>query len=521
MFPRWGMERASARLALLEAERLIAYREGRNTPRDRQVFDSGASPDYSLELGYDRRDMVDKARGLERENSIAQSLLDRSCEHVVGEGFALKPKTKDLGWNLAARDYFLDWCMRADARGILNFHEICNIAYRSWLRDGDFGVVLEGDTTLRMTESDEIASKIGGFMTPSDVDGVELDKRGRIRAYTVFDYDPSVNWSDRRRAIPRLTRIPAEQFIFLARRIRAGQTRGISAFCGIVWLLEQLDDVFEAIVTAHHMAACMGLVLQKKQGVAPLPGRPGGGDADLYLRPGKVWRVDPGELPFQITPTHPTDSFKILTDKFERIAGSRFGVNSEAVLYNFNDANYSNLRAGKLESGLSTRIKQRGMMSHFASHVWLFVLADAIRRGKLPPRDDAFLHAWGGAGQPWIDPEVELRAAQGSVDAGLDTRRAILARRGLDFDEVIAEIAEENGKMRKLGLPDVRSTLTRDAISVTKTITEQKPEEGGARPKPPASKQSARPQAINRVRDRVVQDLMRRRNGHSAASGPA
>lgn len=488
--PQWGAQRRIARMALAQVDRseqsierlhgrreqLIGYREGHQTPRNRQVYGRGSAPDYLLELGYgDRRSMVDEARSIEMVNSIAQSVLDRAGEHVIGEGLTLKCKTNDEGWNREMEAYWLEWCRGAcDSRGQMTFHEMLTLVFRSWLRDGDVGAVLERDGSMRLVESDEIASKVGGYTRPSDADGVELDRRGRIVAYWVFDYDPTVLWADRRTAISRLVRVPAEDMIFLARRQRIGQTRGLSAFAGAGWIFETLDDNLESAATALHMSACAGLVVEKKTAVT---GNRAGG-AELKMSPGGVHVVGPGEKITSVQPTHPGDGFDRLMARGDRIISARFGTSLELVNYDFTNANYSNMRAQSQETAKKSRITQCITAMKFCRDAYGWKLANAIRTGEMrPPKSlkRIGLHRWHGSGLAWQDPEVELRAAMGSVDGVMDTRTNQLARRGLDFFDVVDTIAEENAYLRKKGLPDCRSAITRDAIPTTKSISDPQP----------------------------------------------
>lgn len=460
-----------ARIAIKQSEKLTGYRDAMPTIRDPQIYARGSAADLALEQGFDRREIVDRARQLERDNALAATLLDRGTEHVVGAGFKLKCKTGDDVWNREAEEYFAEWSKKADSRGLLSFNEILAIVFRSWLRDGDVGCVLESDGTLRVVESDEIASKQGGYTRPSDADGIELDRRGRVISYSVFDYDRSVVWQDRRRAIPRLVRIPAKDMIFLARRQRAGQTRGLSAFSGITWLLESLDQTLEAVVVAHHMAACFGLVVHKKNaftGYMQSEDDRGVLVPELSLGPGKIMRLDPGEEAMQVNPNHPGAMFETLCDMLMRIAGARFSTPLEILNYNFTKSNYSNMRAASLECAMAAKIKQTVVLqNHFCSPVWGWVLANAIRTKQLAPRKDAGKHVWGVPESPWVDLVAELQVAMGSVDGALDTRRNLCAKRGLDWDEVIEELAEEEKKLEKLKLSAARGNLTRDAIPTT------------------------------------------------------
>jgi lambda family phage portal protein len=453
---------------------LVGYRDARPSRMDPTIFSRGASPDWSLELGFDRREQVDRAQQLERDNGIAQTILDRAVEQVVGEGFRFKAKTKDEGWNRAAEQLWDEWCLTCESTGMLSFAEVLQLTYRSWLRDGDVAWILEADGKLRMVESNEIASPQGGHTRPSDADGVELDARGRISAFYVFDWDPNILWPDRRRAIPRLVRVPATDVVFLARRQRLRQTRGISAFNGVQWMLEQAEDSFEAVAMAHQMAACVGVLLQKKNaftGIQQLQDGNGTNRPGINWEPGMMLRVDPDEDAVQIKPEHPTGTFEILIHSLFRTVGARFGVSLALLNYDFSDANYSNMRAESLELARAAHIKQATVVRRAATHAWGWRLARAIRERDLSPRADAFAHVFRAPVKAWADPEVELRAAMGACDAGMGTRAAALATRGLDFDEVIEELAEEAEKMRRLGLDPARSSLTRDAVPTTKTIS--------------------------------------------------
>lgn len=468
------VELRRAEIVLAQTERLIGFdKPGAMAPRIEAV---GASADWTLEVGFDRRDEADRARGLERNNPLAKLLLDRAVQHTVGEGLALKCKTKDDGWNKEMEAIWEDYSKKenCDARGRSTIHELMALHYRGCLRDGDSGFVYENDGKLRPFESDECASPMGGHFTPSDTDGVELDKRGRIVAFQIFEYDPVILWPDRRRAIPRLQRIPSEYVLFQARRQRLNQTRGLSAFTGIHEIMEQLAQSLEAVAVAHQMAASFGLWFKKK---APLgfgfgqsgspPQRP-----ETVFEPGMEVRLDPDEDVGQITPTQPGESFEILLMNLMRIASAVFGLVLDFVTFDFTKANYSNLRAASIESALVTRIEQHRFVKEAYKQLFAWRLARAIRDREITPRKDCHLHVWGIPGKPWADPEVELKSAMGSIEAGLDTRRSILAARGKDFDEVVRELAKENKLMRKLGLPDIRGVLTRDPIPVAKPVAE-------------------------------------------------
>jgi capsid protein len=221
--PTWAAERHAARLAMAEAEKLSNYRGATHTRLDRpQPETRGASPDWTLERGYERRALVDRARQLEQSSVLAEGMLSRSQESVVGNGFALQAKTQDKAWNAQAEALWKDWCdSGADVRGLCPFGELLGLVFRSYLRDGDVATVLLKNGQLRVVESDEIAHP-NGYQMPNLVDGVELDEAGRPKFFHVIQNPRTL--SGDRRALYQHVKVPADNVIFLARRRRLGQT---------------------------------------------------------------------------------------------------------------------------------------------------------------------------------------------------------------------------------------------------------------------------------------------------------
>jgi lambda family phage portal protein len=478
--PAWAARRKFARFALDEADRFAAYREGNPSRLDRSVTSRGTSADWELELGFDRRQIVDRARMLERDNLLAGALLDRSGEFVVGEGFRVKSRSKDAKWNEAADAIWKDWCEnQADVRGLDAFDDLLELIYRSWLRDGDIAIVLNADGSIRLVESDEIASPQGGYSRPSMADGVELDPHGKPLAFWIFDPDPNVLYADRRVALNRLTRVPAKNVIFLARRLRAGQTRGISVFNGMIWLLEQLDGTLEAVTVAHRMAALFALVVKKK---APFSGAmtrtDSGGTTrpQLNFEPGSVMRLEPDEDVTQITPAHPGSTSSQHMRDLGRLATSRFGTTIEFVIGDLTTSNYSNARTGLILAKKS-RLKKQKRLGRVVRDLRNWRILRAMESGELSVRRDALAHTIVYPGMPWIDPTAEVQAALAAVDGNLDTLANVAAEHGMDLDDVLSEREQELSELALRKIPVVRSTLTRDPTP------EPKPEKPSAETK--------------------------------------
>lgn len=456
--PQYALRRRLARSQAKAVEKLSTYPQATPGRMDGPIRSRGASADFTLEMQYDRRKVVDRARELERTNVLAEGLLSRSTEAVVGDGFKLQVDSGDELFDKEVEERWLAWCEMADYREILSFSEILGNAFRSKMRDGDLGLVMMADGTLRTVEADEIASPQGGHTRPSDVDGVELDNSGRPIAYHVFNWDPNVLWSDRRQAIPRLVRIPAEQMIFIARRLRAGQTRGVSAFTALFWILEQIDDLEEAVTVAARMAACIGIVIKSNGPTLNLnAGTDGGGTRrqQMRLEPGMAKHLEPGEDIEQITPTHPSANLNDHVRNLIRFAGIPFGLPLEMILRDFTTSNYSNTRAALLQAW-HTWERQQSELKRVCTRVFRWKFENWFPGVECPKHD------WRAPGWAWIDPVAEVQATMLAIDSGLDTVQDALARQGKDFHEMLEKRRVELEQMKAAGMPEVRSNMSRD-----------------------------------------------------------
>ena len=94
-------------------------------------------------------------------------------------------------------------------------------------------------------------------------------------------------------------------------------------------------------------------------------------------------------------------------------------------------------------------------------------LEEAINKGVIDAPDFyEKRHAWTkvkwiGPGRGWVDPVKEAKAAQLRMQIGLSTLEDECAAQGLDWEEVLEQLAREKAKIVELGLTinDVNSIL--------------------------------------------------------------
>ena len=433
-------------------------------------LDSGtpvnAAPDYHLELGYDRQRMVDKARGLERNNPIADAILTRSVENVVHGGIKPQARTASKEWNRECeRLWEEEFVPSADIRGLDNFYDLQGLIQRSLKRDGDVGVIKLGNGKLQVVESDQISAPHGKELTKGHRDGIDIDSQGRpLRYYVVSDKIDEQTAAPRRDFAGRKA-IQARDFIFLAIRKRIGQTRGVTEFSTTFEHFEHIDGLMEAVVVAARMAACMGLLIKTP---APYSGLPTVTDSagktrrNWNLEPGMVKELEPGEEIEQVKPTQPTQDFDSFISSIVRVLGLPFGLPLELLMLDFSKTNYSSARASLLQAYRVFRRDQQRLIDHLCRPVWLWKVERWIEDGRLNPIPDWKSHVWVPPGWAWVDPVKEIEAEQMAVDFGFKNLADVLKEQGKDWVEMFDQRQRENLEANMRGVSLSRSTKTRE-----------------------------------------------------------
>lgn len=463
----WNPERGAERTAFRAAERELeglSYRGARYTRVGQPTAPQGRA-DFELEATQSRRKMVDRARQLERDSVIAESLLSRSVENVMADGFGLEMLGGDLAWRKHVEAEWAEWAdNEADVRGLNTLDELDALTFRAFLRDGEAATVKLADLTLQSLESDQIASPLGQIPSIHEIDGIHLDRRGRPTKYTVVTRpDPQIASV---RVGQKTEDIPAKDVLFLARRQRHGQTRGVSALVGVSWILEQIDGQIEAVTIAARMAACLGLVIARKSrmsGLTTTEDSAGNQRRKLRLEPGLIHEVDQGDSIQQIDPKQPSTNFADFLDTLGRIAGLAFGLPLEVSMMNHTKSNYSQSRAALLQAQRVWRCHQN-MMGRYKSRIFKWWLLRKIELGEIEHRADALRHKWRKPGWKWVDPGKELEAGLGAVDAGICTRAELAKSQGRDLREVVEGLTAEEELFAEAGIVPAMSRMTRDRV---------------------------------------------------------
>lgn len=429
-----------------------------------------ATPDYHFEQGYDREHMVNRAMQLERDNSIARGLLERNTENVVSSGIIPQARTEDEDWNQQAEELFFEWAeSSADVRGMSSFWELQRLAQYGMTRDGDVGCILRDDGSIQLIESMRIAAPIGKEYSPYHIDGIDLDRSGKPLNYHIVPLRGDESYTPNTRDYSQRVIIPAESFIFMARRTSPSQTRGEPAMAQAMEQFEHLDKLMEAVVVSARMAACFGFLIK-----SPMPPGPMNSTAtssagrsldNMEIEPGMYKYLRPGEDVSMLSPAQPSQQLDQFVVLLARILGLPLGMPLELLMLDFTRTNYSSARASLLQAYRSFKRQQEMLIGTFCRRIWRWKIQGWIKDGLLPQNDQWMRHQWIPPGWAWVDPVKEIQAAQMEVDAGFRTKADVIASQGRDYQEVRRARQREYEAEREAGLPETRSTLTRDPMA--------------------------------------------------------
>lgn len=382
-------------------------------------------------------------RDLLRNNPLAAGLIQTMVDNIIGVGHTPQAKTDDTTWNDLAEDYWAK--TRLDYRGVLTNREVQRVYFRSVLRDGDMGCQLIGGR-LQGIEGDRIDTPMDRATKGNVFMGVETNAVGtpvrywigkRTGAYGVVDAQP----------------ISASDFLHLYRPERLSQTRGVPIEGPIIDTLDRIDDTAEAVIIAHQLAACQGLLIQKEYqddlsfSNVESEENAATGDSEYWeeMEPGMIQYLKPGESMNQVKPEHPGQRFGEMIRELGRFTGRHMGLPIELILLDFSESNFSNTRMAVLEARQAFKGWQQWWQEAFLQPVWQYRISWAMKHGKLPPAPDgqAWNVEWHAPGWPWVDPLKDVQADVLAMRNNITPRSAICAKYGFHWADVDRQREEE------------------------------------------------------------------------------
>jgi len=414
-----------------------------------------------------------RSRDLDRNNDYAKAFFRHLKINVVGpEGIRLQSKIKNgsgkpnVSANKKVEDGWKRWgkkknCTVTRQRSWL---ETQWQIIHSWARDGEVfirkvkGYDNEFRFALQFIMPDHIDTEFNMELQNGNVIkmGIEYDSWKAPVAYHVDVKSPSessyfFNGKER-------IRIPADEMIHLFTQEREDQSRGVPWLHTAIIRLRNLGGYEEAALIAARIGASKMGFYTSETGNQEYEGD----DKDAQGNP--ISEVEPGvfeKLPLGMDfktfdPTYPHDQFGDFIKAALRGASSGMGILYNNLANDLEGVNFSSIRSGTLSERDMYRILQAAMGENVHDDIFPDVLEMSLltQQIKLPVEQIERFNfpKWQFRGWDWVDPQKDVNADIDARDNRMTSLTRILAKRGIDFDDLMDEIEYEEAEMARRGI---------------------------------------------------------------------
>ena len=454
--PETGVRRAAAR-TVLDQYRERDYASAQSGRRNRSW--RARSTSANVEVGGALSTLRNRARAFVRDKWMGTRILDVLSSHVVGTGILVVADTgsdrADKAFNLA----FEEWQERCDVEGVLNFGAHQALAVRSMVEGGDCVTRMidlqmsEADGTvpfrLQGLEGDSIDTTRDRLAGGNVRLGVELGEWGKRKGLWLFKDHPGDSYAS---VVQGSSQVDWGDLCHLYRHLRFGQVRGISWFAPILMTANEIQDLMEAaIVQARTQASFAGFMSRQPGGMSVLGGeKDDKGQKITKIEPGMIVDIGESDITFANPSSQSAFAETYIAGMQAMAAGA--GLTYDQMTGDLRQANYSSLRAGKIEfRRLVEQIQWHIVGPRLCMPVARRFADRAVIAGKLPRRKDGYRCRLVTPAVEPIDPKKDLEADILAVRSGRMPPQEFMSSWGNDWRTVVADFkqffafADENG----------------------------------------------------------------------------
>ncbi len=482
--PRIAVKRRKARLKLAATD---SYVGASKTRRGLRSYNT-TSNDADADLLYEREDLIDRSRDLERNNTIAGGAIGTTCLSAVGGGLRPHPAIdyKYLGmsedqkdeWEAQAKREFLLWgeSPLCDIELTQNFFEKQGLVLRRALGDGDILSLLPRvkrnnpmypySLRLQMIEADRVCNKKrksnGDYEDHRLYDGIEKNKSGAPVRYHICRQHPNAYRADRNLEWDIIDAYSKEtglrNVLHHFDMLRPGQSRGVPWLAPVIELLKTVSTLTEAELTASVITSFLTVLIESEIGEEEkdfIDGTGNGKDGgdDLELGSGTILDLNPGEKPTIVDPTRPNSAYDpFVTSIFKQI-GIGLGIPYEVLMKCF-QSSYSASKASLLEAWRFFKGRRQWLVNSFCNPTYEIWMYEAVALGRIyapgfftnPLIRKAYLRVkWGGPSAGHIEPVKEANAVKIRTEMKMTTmEQEYFEAYGEDYDMTMPRIKKED-----------------------------------------------------------------------------
>lgn len=464
--PEWGARRAAWRSTCDELRNYDAGNDSRLNAGWRVANYSAEATDRGS-----REYVRARARDLERNSDVMNSVLGAYKRNVVGTGYQLQSKTGKAATNKELEKLWKRWCKarNCDVTGQQSLNQILRMAVVRKKVDG--GILFVKRYTkdgmipfsLQMLEVDELDSM---HTTPSNeknrvVGGIEYNSYNRPVGYWIRQYQIDGF------TISNPVYLKADDVIFYYTKKRPSQIREMSDMSQTITRIRDVNEFMTAVSVKERIAACLSVFIKKALPVSGM-GRSGGNPTNKAsydgktLTPGMIKEMNAGDEVQVVNPAGQSADATSFVKLQQRLVGAGQGISYEATSRDMSETNYSSARQGAIEDELTFAEEEEQILAVLDEIYGTFVISCWLS-GKIQiddfweKKEDYLEHEWIKQPKKWIDPLKESSATKTAMQTGQKTFKQVAAENGKDWQAQVDDMAEvlEYGKKKGIDLGGV------------------------------------------------------------------
>lgn len=438
---------------------------------------TSGSADYEIRGGL--RMLRNKARYLSRNSASITRFLRLLEINVVGPmGFRFQSRVRkqdgemDAQLNRRVEEEFSNWWSRPSACGQLSGVDLTKQGLNSLARDGEIlweivkNPLYTDGIAINPVETDLLDETLNTVApgTKNQIRmGVEVDKYNRPVAYHLLTQHPGDTTWFSHQFKKTYRRVPAENIIHYFRSERAGQTRGAPWIAAVMNSIKMLDGYREAETMNRRIAASvMGFfkkAMPTKEGIPALADREDEDRAllEMDVEPGKLRELPEG-LDFEkFDPGGSQTDYHSFESQVKKDISMGLMISAMSHGMETQGVSYSAGRTITLEDQEFYRDVQASIIDRVLKPIfgmWLSMRVLQVSSDLPPTRIEAIRksHVFRGRGWHWVDPAKDVKGHADALKTYQTSLARVAAERGIDRDDLLDEIEEDQRAAQARGL---------------------------------------------------------------------
>lgn len=448
---------------------------------------------------YNRDTVRARARDLERNSDMANSVIGAYKRNIVGLGVTLQADTPDEQLNKRIEDLWKEWCSKknCDVTETQSFSQMTRMAVKRKKVDG--GILFRKCYTsgglvpfkLQALEVDELDTS---RTSPHNkncrvVGGIEYNSYNKamgywIKQYSIDGYAPQDS-----------VYVPAKDIIFIFTKDRPSQIREMSDLSPTITRIRDANEFMTAVSVKERIAACLSVFIKKTiptTGIGRNVNNQVGPQLSYEgktISPGMIKELNAGDEIQVVNPTGQATDAASFVKLQQRLVGAGQGLSYEATSRDMSQSNYSSARQGIIEDE-QTYIEDSELFDEFRTEVYETFIISGVLSGLFnipdfwnPETKRKYLkHEWVASPKKWIDPLKEVQAMKIAVQTGQKTYQQAAAENGKDWKDQIDDMIEVIKYGRSKGIELGGIIYDREASELSPEEPEQQSSGDGEEP---------------------------------------